>query len=159
VFGFKTPDAIDRLFRKATPMQVRLQIPTKAQILSGGFVVHAAKCGESWSKSQLGAYADSRGVYIHHSNGRILYIGKTTGGDYGTFGERLRREFQETASGKSALHQLLCGQTGEVRTYCLDLQDLDMMVDQGPMTLSQERKALIMEQVLIGIYEPPGNKV
>lgn len=140
-------------------MQIKLQIPTKAQILSGGFVVGIAKPGTSWSKLQLGGYADSRGVYIHHCNGYILYVGKTTGGDYGTFGERFRREFQQSASGNSALHQLLCCQTTEIRTYCLDLQDLDMMVDQGPMTLSQERKALIMEQVLIGIYEPPGNRM
>jgi hypothetical protein len=140
-------------------MQVKLQIPTKAQILSGGFEIHVAKAGESWSKAQLGAYADSKGVYIHHCNGSILYVGKTTGGDYGTFGERLRREFQESASGNSHLHQLLCSQAGELRTYCLDLQDLDMMVDQGPMTLKPERKALIMEQVLIGIYDPDGNRV
>jgi hypothetical protein len=32
------------------------------------------------------------------------------------------------------------------------------MGDQGPMTLPAERKALIMEQVLIGIYEPEGNR-
>ena len=140
-------------------MQVTLQIPTKAQILSGGFPIHVAKPGESWSKAQLGAYADSSGVYIHHCNGGILYVGKTTGGNYGTFGERFRREFQELSSSNSNLHQLLCSQVGEIRAYCLDLQDLDMMVDQGPMSLSKERKALIMEQVLIGIYEPPGNRV
>lgn len=140
-------------------MEVKLQIPTKAQIISGGFAVSVAQAGASWSKGQLGAYADERGVYVHHSSGRILYVGKTTVGDYGTFGERLRREFQTAASGNSALHQLLCSQTGDIRTYCLDLQDLDMMVDQGPMTLTRERKALIMEQVLIGIYEPQGNRV
>jgi hypothetical protein len=140
-------------------MQVKLQIPTRAHILSGGFVVHVAKAGQAWSKAQLGAYADLSGVYIHHCNGEILYVGKTTGGDFGTFGERLRREFQELASGNSALHQLLCSQAGEIRTYCLDLQDLDMMVDQGPMKLDEKRKALIMEQVLIGIYKPRGNKI
>jgi hypothetical protein len=32
------------------------------------------------------------------------------------------------------------------------------MVDQGPMKLKPEGKALIMEQVLIGIYEPKGNR-
>jgi hypothetical protein len=47
----------------------------------------------------------------------------------------------------------------DIRVYCLDLLDLDMMVDQGPMSLTKERKALIMEQVLIGIFEPPGNRV
>src|SRR5260370_33314433 len=119
-------------------MQVKLQIPTKAQILGGGFEIHVAKAGESWSKAQLGVYADSKGIYIHHCKGRILYVGKTTGGDYGTFGERLRREFQESASSNSRLHQLLCSQAGELRTYCSDLQDLAMMVDQGPMRLTQE---------------------
>lgn len=48
-------------------MQVKLQIPTKAQILSGGFVIQVAKPGQSWSKTQLGAYADSRGVYVHQN--------------------------------------------------------------------------------------------
>lgn len=139
-------------------MQIRVNVPTKAQIISGGFVVGAAPAGESWSSTQLGAYASQRGVYIHHCNGRVLYVGKTTTGDYGTFGERLRREFQEKASGNSHLHRLLCSQTSQIRTYCLDLQDLDMMVDPGPMQLDPARKALIMEQVLIGLFEPEGNR-
>jgi hypothetical protein len=140
-------------------MHISLQIPTKAQIVNGGFAVTVAIDGAAWSKAQLGDYANARGVYIHHCRGRILYIGKTTTGEYGTFGERLRREFQTKASSNSALHQLLCEQKGELRTYLLDLQDLDMMVDPGPMELPPERKALIMEQVLIGLYTPPGNKV
>jgi len=139
-------------------MMITINIPTRAQILSGGFKVAIARPGAKWSKSQLGDYADKRGVYVHHANGKILYVGKTTTGDYGTFGERLRREFQESASSASSLHRLLACQQTPVRSYMLDLDDLDMMVDQGPMTLPRERKALIMEQVLIGIYEPEGNK-
>jgi hypothetical protein len=138
-------------------MQLTITIPTKAEIVSGGFEITIAPKGESWQKSQLGDYQDRRGVYIHHSNGRLLYIGKATAGQYGTFGERLRREFQETSSSASALHQLLKTQTHAIRTYCLDLDDLDMMVDPGPMPLDRERKALIMEQVLIGIFKPEGN--
>src|SRR5205823_2097189 len=133
-------------------MEVKLQIPTKAQIISGGFTVKVAPDGKSWKKKQLGAYADRRGVYVHHCNGAILYVGNTTIGDNGTFGERLRRQFHESAASKSKLHQLLCEQTDVIRTYCLDLQDLDMMVDAASMSLARERKALIMEQVLIGIY-------
>jgi hypothetical protein len=140
-------------------MQVTIHVPTKAQILAGGFQIKTAGATDSWSKSQLGHYAGSRGVHVHHSNGRILYVGKTTTGAFGTFGERLRREFQQKAAQNSSLHQLLCNQKKPIRTYCLDLDDLDMMVDQGPMQLSQERKALIMEQVLIGIYSPKGNLV
>lgn len=38
-----------------------------------------------------------------------------------------------------------------------DLEDIDMMVDSGPLAMSKERKALIMEQVLIGVFDPVGN--
>ena len=138
-------------------MQISITVPIKADIVNSGFLVQVAGKGKSWFKSQLGDYADKKGVYIHHSGGKILYIGKATSGDYGTFGERLRREFQETASSNSPLHKLL-KQHYEVRTYLLDLNDIDMMVNPGPMALTPERKALIMEQVLIGLYEPIGNK-
>lgn len=141
-------------------MEIKVQVPTRAQILSGGSLVTVATAGAKWSRSQLGAYAKLSGVYIHHCNGRILYVGKTTaGGSFGTFGERLRREFHDTSSSNSDLHQLLCQERGDIRSYLLELADLDMMVDSGPMQLSRERKALIMEQVLIGILEPPGNKI
>ena len=139
-------------------MNITISIPTKAQIINGGFKVHAAQAGKSWSKSQFGDYAAKKGVYIHHSNGAILYIGKTTDGDYGTFGERLRREFQEKASSRSALHQLLVRQSQPIKSYLIDLDDLEMMIDAGAVKLSSEAKALIMEQVLIGIYNPCGNK-
>ena len=140
-------------------MLVTINIPTKAQILGGGFLVSIARVGEPWSKKQLGAYATKRGVYVHHADGRILYVGKTTAGDTATFGERFRREFQSSASNASALHQLLADQRMPVRSYLLDLEDLDMMVDQGPMKLDAERKALIMEQLLIGIFKPDGNRI
>ena len=138
-------------------MRIELNIPTKSQIVNGGFEVKVAPKGTSWSKLQLGDYADKSGVYIHHANGRILYVGKATKGEYGTFGERLRREFQETESANSSLHQLLMAQASPIRAFLLDLEELDMIVDSGPRKLSQKRKALIMEQVLIGIYLPEGN--
>ena len=140
-------------------MNITISIPTKAQIISGGFEVHVAATGASWSKSQLGDYADKKGVYIHHSRGKLLYIGKSTSGQFGTFGERLRREFQTLAAANSTLHQLLAGQKQKIQTYLIDLEDLDMMIDSGSIALTAERKALIMEQVLIGIYQPPGNIV
>ncbi len=139
-------------------MQLNVSIPTRAQIINGGFVVTVARSGTEWLKAQLGDYADKSGVYILHSNARILYIGKTTHGTFGTFAERLRRHCQEKASGNSRVFQCLCAQTQSVRAYLLDLTDIDMMIDQGSLTLSQQRKALIMEQVLIGIYEPPENR-
>lgn len=140
-------------------MQLTLSVPPRAQIVNGGFIVAIAAAGASWSKSQLGDYVDKSGVYCLHANGRILYIGKTTEGDFGNFGERLRRHCQEKASGNSPLYQMLLAEKTPVKAYLLDLGDIDMMIDQGPMTLSQTRKALIMEQALIGIYEPPGNRI
>lgn len=138
-------------------MSVKVTIPIKAQILSGGFEVHAASDGASWSKVQLGEYAAKSGVYVLHSNGKILYVGKTTVGEYGNFGERLRRHFHEKASQNSRVHKLLVAQTKTIRAYLLDLDDIDMLIDHGSASLTPERKALVMEQLLIGIYDPEGN--
>ena len=138
-------------------MNVTVTIPIKAQILSGGFEVHASSEGISWSKAQLGEYSGKSGVYVLHANGNILYVGKTTIGEYGNFGERLRRHFHEKASQNSRVHKLLVSQTTPIRAYLLDLEDLDMLIDHGSASLTRERKALVMEQLLIGIYEPEGN--
>ncbi len=138
-------------------MNVSLSVPTKAQVISGGFLVTTAALNESWSKGQLGHYADKSGVYILHSAGEIVYVGKTTIGDFGNFGERLRRHFQQSSSQNSQVHQLLASLPGEIRAYLLDLEDISMMIDAASTSLSPERKALVMEQVLIGIYQPRGN--
>lgn len=141
-------------------MQITINIPTKADIIFGGFKVKVAVGNETWNKNQLGEYADKKGVYIHHSNGKILYIGKTTEGKWGKFGERLRREFKRVHQNENThLHKLLSEQTKQIYSYLLDLQDIDMMVAPGPILLKPERKALLMEQILIGIYEPEGNKM
>lgn len=140
-------------------MQVLVNVPIKAQILCGGFIVKTAIGGNSWSKLQLGDYADKSGVYVLHADGRILYVGKTTEGEFGTFGERLRRHFHDKASQNSRVHQLLVKQTNEIRAFLLDLEDLDLMIDHASATLTRERKALVMEQMLIGLYNPLGNAI
>lgn len=118
-----------------TSVNVSLSVPIKAQVVNGGFPVAIAGLNASWSKSQLGHYADRSGVYILHSAGAILYVGKTTTGDFGTFGERLRRHFQKSSSQNSQVHQLLGGQTAEIRAYLLDLEDISMMIDAASMSL------------------------
>ena len=140
-------------------MEIKVKIPIKADIVFQGFPVTTSPAGTTWMKEQLGDYANRSGVYIHHSEGKILYVGKTTTGQWGTFSERLRREFQEKASSNSALYQLLLEQKKEIRTYLLDLEDLDMMVDCGSIQMSKESKTLIMEQILIGVFSPKGNKI
>jgi hypothetical protein len=140
-------------------MEIKVKIPIKADIVFQGFPIAVSPTGTTWKKEQLGDYADRSGVYVHHCDGKILYVGKTITGTWGTFSERFRREFQEKASGLSSLYQLLTTQTKNIKTFMLDLEDIDMMVDSGSIQLTKERKALIMEQILIGVFEPPGNKI
>jgi len=140
-------------------MEIKVKIPIKADIIFQGFPVVTSPAGTTWKKNQLGDYASRSGVYIHHSNGKILYIGKTTSGKWGNFAERFRREFQEKASSNSSLYQLLNAQRKTIKTFMLDLDDLDMMVDSGSIQITKERKALIMEQILIGVFSPEGNKI
>lgn len=45
-------------------MKISTDIPTKAQIINGGFELHVAPKGTKWMKSQLGDYSDKKGVYI-----------------------------------------------------------------------------------------------
>ena len=142
-------------------MQIIIAVPLKADIVhSLRFEISVAPQGSSWSKGQLGEFANKRGVYVHHSNGEIIYVGKATKGDYGKFGERLRRQFQFTAAGRiKRLYEFLASQKHPIYTYFLEFQDVDAMVNAGSMTLSIERKALILEQVLIGIFNPKGNAI
>lgn len=140
-------------------MEIKVKIPIKADIVFQGFPVTTSPAGTTWKKDQLGDYADKSGVYVHHCDGKILYVGKTTVGQWGTFSERLRREFQEKASGNSLLYRILLSQKQTIKTFMLDLDDIDMMVDSGSIQLTKERKALIMEQILIGVFLPEGNKI
>lgn len=140
-------------------LNISVAIPLKAHIVhSTQFPLDVVSQGSlnKWSHAELGDFADKRGVYVLYSDGKILYVGKTTEGNF-NFGERLYRHFHQTASANSSLHQLLASQKKRIYGYFLDLQDIDMMVNPGPMVLKPERKALIMEQALIGIYSPVGN--
>lgn len=134
--------------------------PGKEDILSKGHLMVVSPKGSEWRKSSLGEYADKRGVYIHHNGLEILYVGQTVKGKWGTFSERLRREFQETSSQNSRLYQFLSekGKTGAIKTVCFSLSDVEKLVSGAPSGLSGENKALIFEQLLIGIFQPDGNR-
>lgn len=138
-------------------MDIKIKVPVKEEILSKGVTNKVAPSGTEWSGSLLGDYRNKSGVYIHHSNNKILYVGKTTSGNWGTFAERFRRQFQEKASGNSGLYKLFFIQTDVIKTVMFDFDDIDMMFDNGSVKLSKETKALILEQVLIGVFQPPGN--
>ena len=96
-------------------------------------------------------------MYILHSGAGILYVGQTTTGKFGTFGERLRRHFHGPSSAESATHRLLV-QSGPIRAHLIDLETVDALVSSDGETLTKARKALVLEQVLIGLFAPPGNR-
>lgn len=140
-------------------MQLAINIPTRADIVhSTKFEMQVVRSGSGggFTEDRLGYFNDKRGVYIHHCDGMILYVGKTTEGNF-NFYKRLYRQFVQGPAGNSRLYQLLAQQTKPVYTYFLELKDVDMMVNSGSMSLSPEDKALIMELALIGIYKPIGN--
>lgn len=142
---------------KGTSMGIKIHVPLKSQVINGGFVVQIVGQGIKWSTHQLGKYAKSKGVYIYHSKGEILYVGNTTGTKM-NFGMRLRRECQERAAGNSKLHQDFRRLKSDVCVFLLDLDAVNRMVDAKPSGLDDKRKALILEQILIGIFNPRFNR-
>jgi len=94
------------------------------------------------------------GVYVHCSGKKVLYVGKTTRGNYGTFGERLSRELQKKASGDSSLYRLLCSQR-KVTTAFIPLPEVEKRtIAKG---LSKEDLAILFERALIAVFKPSGN--
>lgn len=138
---------------------MKINIPTLELLLSSGINIPVAGKGVRWSKKSLGTQANQGGVYLHHSNGVIIYVGKATSGKFGTFGERMRREFHESSASNNYLHQFISNYKDEIRTTFLNFEEIDTIVDGEEIEFSKERKALILEQVLIGLYEPAGNRI
>ena len=138
---------------------MKINLPTKEELLSKGIVIPLASKGEGWSKKSVGEFSRRSGVYVHYCDGEIIYVGKTTSGKRGTFGDRMRRQFHETSASNDYLHKFIKEHELCVRTRFLDLEEVDSIVNGEEVNLSRERKALILEQVLIGQYEPKGNRV
>lgn len=152
----RTVCVYDCFFAYYSIMEIRLEIPLKSDIVFQGL---ENTPDSRWTNDQLESYSAKSGVYIHHCNSEILYVGKTTAPTgWGTFGERLRRQFGKGASGNSSLYQLLKEKGKPIKSVFFDLEDINMMVDCGNLQLSTERKALILEQALIGVFEPLGNR-
>ena len=138
---------------------MKVNLPTKEELLSKGIVIPLAPRGEGWSKKFLGIFSKRSGVYIHYCDDEIVYIGQTTMGKRGTFGDTMRREFHETSASNDYLHRFIKEHQDCVKTRFLDLEEIDKIVDSGEIELTPQRKALILEQILIGQYKPKGNRV
>ncbi|MCX7038068.1 MAG: hypothetical protein NT005_02885 [Spirochaetes bacterium] len=136
-------------------MKITIDVPTKAEILRWSKTTPVAGDEEPWSKDCLGKFANLSGVYIHCTGRTILYVGKTTRGSYGTFGERLRRECQKKASHNSPLYGLLRDQK-LVKTAFIPVDDIEARIT--PKGISTEDLALLFERALIAANRPIGNR-
>ena len=136
-------------------MKITIKVPTRAEIFQRTRTVPIARDGESLSKDCLEEFADQSGVYVHCSGNTILYVGKTTRGNYGTFGERLRRECQRKASGDSRLFRLLLNQRA-VKTAFIPSVEIEKRI--AAKNLSREDLALLLERALIAVYKPQSNR-
>ena len=136
-------------------MKIVIRVPTRKEILQRSLTVPVARDGTSWNKDCLGQFANMSGVYIHSSGSTILYVGKTTRGLYGTYGERLRRECQKKASADSRLYRLLLSQRS-VRTAFYPTKEVEKMIQAK--NLPRENRPLLLERALIAVYKPGGNR-
>jgi hypothetical protein len=92
----KVASILDALLQSA-PMRLTIDIPDRELPIAKACPVGIAVKGVKWKASCLADSANETGVYVIHHGGSIMYVGKT-GSPTMSFGMRLRREFQETAS-------------------------------------------------------------
>ena len=141
-------------------MDVTIHIPSIQEVIQKGIPLKVAVENESWYQDHLGDYAKRSGVYIHHANSKILYVGQTSKeGKWGTFHVRLRRECQPKAASNSNLYQLLLQHAKDAKTTMYHFAEVESMFSgKCKENLNGERMTLILEQLLIAFYKPPGNK-
>jgi hypothetical protein len=87
-------------------MKLQIEIPSLEDIVTKGCRVPLAPGGQQWKSKCLGQAGKGKGVYVIHHNGELQYIGKTNGPSM-SFSTRLRREFQEKASGGKHIYPKL----------------------------------------------------
>lgn len=136
-------------------MRLEIEIPPKEQIIRNGCRVALAGKGVHWKESCLGEKAKEIGVYVIHHGGDIKYVGKTDSPSM-SFGMRLRREFQETASGGKHLYPKLVSLAvpPEIMVSLLSVSDLEGFVRASGVTLGSVQVIEIFETVFIQVYQP-----
>ncbi len=136
-------------------MRLEIEIPPKEQVMADGCPVALALKGGSWSQSCLGSKAKEIGVYVIHHGGTVKYVGKTNGPSM-SFGVRLRREFQESASrGEHLYPQLITlTQPPPIMVSLFAATDIKKLVRVVGASLSDHQSIEIFEAVLIHLYQP-----
>lgn len=136
-------------------MKVEVHIPTREEVLASGVAVPIAREGESWSPKGLGSLKDEQGVYVIHHAGRVKYVGKTDGPSM-TFGARLRREFQQTASqGRHIYPKLETLKTPpEIKVVFYTARSIRDLVSVTGTAFDDQQRTVIFEAALTQAYGP-----
>lgn len=136
-------------------MRLTIDIPDPQQAMSRACPVPLAIKGVTWKESCLGEHAKETGVYVIHHGGAIKYVGKT-GSPGMSFGMRLRREFQQTASSDRHIYPKLALLTvpPDIMVSLFSGKDIEKLVIAERMTLNNFEKIEIFETAAIHAYQP-----
>ena len=136
-------------------MTVSIRVPSVREILKIAKPLTVARAGEEWNRGFLGDLARKSGVYVHSLRGKVMYVGKTTRGTYGKFGERLRRECHEKPAQNGFLFQQLL-KAKSVQVSCFPSAEIQRRVTLKKRT--DEDIALLFERALISVFQPEWNR-
>lgn len=136
-------------------MRLTIDIPDPQQAISRACPVPLATKGMAWTEACLGESAKLTGVYVIHHGGSIKYVGKT-GSPSMSYGMRLRREFQETASsGKHIYPKLaLLSVPPEIKVSFFSAAEIEKLVVTDELSLNSFEKIEIFETAAIHAYQP-----
>lgn len=136
-------------------MRFTIDIPDPQQAISQACPVPLAIKGVAWKESCLGKEAKESGVYVIHHGGTIMYVGKT-GGPGMSFGMRLRREFQQTASSDRHIYPKLAllSVPPDIMVSFFSRRDIEKLVSAEGITLNDFEKIEIFETAAIHAYQP-----
>jgi hypothetical protein len=102
------------------------------------------------------AQRKARGVYVIHSRGAVLYVGKTSKTEM-DFHTRLYRHATESASGNSYVYQHLWA-LKDVKVTLLGPEAVRWHFERSPVKLGLAAMIDVLEQVLIHYLRPPLNE-
>jgi hypothetical protein len=136
-------------------MRLTIDIPERREAILNACPVPLTARGGRWSESWLGKTAKETGVYVIHHSGEIKYVGKTDGPSM-SYGMRLRREFQETASGGKHNYPKLASLSvpPQIMVSVFSSKTIDALVKAEGFTLTSWGKIEVFEVALIHAYDP-----
>lgn len=136
-------------------MKIEVHIPPEEKVLTSGYTVPLARKGTRWSQDLLGPHANDQGVYVIHHAGTVKYVGKTDGPSM-SFGIRLRREFQETASQRRHIYPKLelLKVPPDIKVFFFTGEEIRSFVTAEDAPLTDTQRIAIFETALSQMYDP-----